>query len=130
METPPIIAGPEPSHLTRPFWEAAAAGRLVLQYDPAAERYQFYPRPISVHSGRAELEWRAASGRGRVASFTRVQQGKSSWLLAGIDLEEGVRLLAPLVNLAPDAARIGLDVRVAWITEGRARPLIAFEPAP
>ena len=130
METPPNIAGPAPSALTRPFWDAAAQGRLLLQYDPAADRYQFYPRPISIHTGRANLEWRPACGRGTLASFTRVQQGPHAWMLAGIDLEEGVRVLAPLVNIAPDVARIGLPVRLLWITEGRAQPLYAFEPAP
>jgi uncharacterized OB-fold protein len=130
MHPPPDIAASAPTALTRPFWDAAAQGKLLLQFDPATGRHQFFPRPVSLATGTTRLEWRQASGRGTVASFTTIQLGAPPYLLAGIDLEEGVRVLAPLLEIEPDAVRIGLPVRLHWLTEGRAQPLFAFVPDP
>ena len=60
---------PTPTRTTTPFWEAAKEGRFLLQYDPAAGKYQFWPRPVSVHSGSRKLEWRESSGRGKLGRF-------------------------------------------------------------
>ena len=45
-------------------------GKLMLQYDPDAKAYQFYPRMGSVMTGKRNLEWREASGKGSVFSYT------------------------------------------------------------
>ena len=55
---------------TRPFWDAAHQGKLVVQYCKDSGRAQFFPRPVSMVNGRRNLEWREVSGRGTVYSFT------------------------------------------------------------
>ena len=59
---------PRPTANTQFFWDAAKRGKLALQYDPDADRYQFWPRAISTATGRRNLEWRETSGRGEVYS--------------------------------------------------------------
>jgi len=44
--------------------------RLLLQYDPEAQKYRFYPRGLSLHTGKRNLEWREASGKGTLYSYT------------------------------------------------------------
>ena len=61
----------------------------------------------------------AASGRGRVASFTWVERGPSAafrepYMLALIDLDEGVRLMMNILDAQPDAIAIGDPVRIVF----------------
>jgi uncharacterized OB-fold protein len=64
---------PVPTRTSTPFWDAAKRGKFLLQYDPAAKEYQFFPRPVSIYSGSDRLEWREASGRGVLVARTNVQ---------------------------------------------------------
>ncbi len=67
VNEPLVLPEPVPSDFSRPFWEATKQHVLLLQYDPDAGRYQFFPRPASIFTGRRNLEWRAAAGTGRPA---------------------------------------------------------------
>src|SRR5690606_19439126 len=52
-----------------PFWEAARRHEWRLPYCRRCSAYFFYPRPHCPTCGSREIEWRAASGRGRLYSF-------------------------------------------------------------
>jgi len=131
------LAGQRPAPVmlafSKPFWEAARAGRLVLQYCPGTGRYQFYPRPISVYSGRRDLEWREAAGTGTVYTYTLSHKAPppftnvEPFLIAIVELDEGVRIMANLINCAPNRVRIGMPVRLAWVKAGDGN-FPAFEP--
>lgn len=130
-------ARPEPkaSSFTRPFWDGAREKKLMLQYDPDSRSYQFWPRPTSVKTGRANLEWRPASGRGQLYSFTNVHvpapgfEERVPYVVGLIELEEGVRIVANLVGVGPDDVRIGMPMRVTWEAIGETN-YYAFEPDP
>jgi uncharacterized OB-fold protein len=107
---------PEPSDFERPFYEAAAAGELRYQHCPACGHAQFYPRPLCTACG-ADPEWRSASGRGSVHTFTVVRQNLSPgfrddvpYVVAMVELEEGVRMLGNVIDCAVEDVRIGLPV--------------------
>ena len=125
---------PKPTALTQPFWDAANEGRLVMQYDPDAQRWQFYPRPASLATGKRNLEWREVSGRGSVYSYTITHvpaagfEARGPYAIALIDLDEGLRILANLVNVEPDAVTIGMRVKVCWERLSEAINYFAFEP--
>ena len=53
---------PVPTNFSAPFWEAARQQKLVIQYCPDSGKYQHYPRPISIYTGKRNLEWREVSG--------------------------------------------------------------------
>ena len=55
---------------TRPFWDAAKEHKLLLQFCKDTNQYQWYPRPVSIYSGTRNLEWREASGKGALYSWT------------------------------------------------------------
>jgi uncharacterized OB-fold protein len=81
------------------------------------------------------LEWREASGRGTVHTFSVVHaapavgfEGQVPYVIAVIDLAEGPRMMANLVNCAPEAARVGLPVRVVFEQRGEMR-VPQFTPA-
>ncbi len=117
--TPPRPV-PTPSLVSQPFWDAANEGRLVLQFDPETGKPQFWPRPVAVQSGRRDPEWREVSGKGTLYGWTRVHipargfQDLAPYVLASVELDEGARITARLVNV--DAAELtpGMKVRIAW----------------
>jgi uncharacterized OB-fold protein len=124
---------PVPLSFSEPFWEAAQRGKLALQYCPTSGKYQFYPRPISVYSGKRDLEWREASGKGTVYTYTLSRRAPppfknvAPFVVAVVELAEGVRVMANLINCPPDQARIGMPVRLAWVKAGDMN-FPAFEP--
>jgi len=111
---------PTPTRTTTPFWEAAKEGRFLLQYDPAAGKYQFWPRPLSVYSGRPQLEWRQSSGRGKLATRTNVRVALRGFedivpfVLAAVDMEEGVRVVGRLIGISYEEAKPGMKLKVCW----------------
>lgn len=125
---------PQPWLLTRPFWQAARAHRLVVQYDAEADAWQFYPRAISVHTSRRNLEWREVSGKGTLYSYTvthvppRGFAGREPYLVGVVELIEGVRMMAPLSNIEPGEAKIGMRLRVCWHDLDEEITYFAFEP--
>jgi uncharacterized protein len=125
---------PQPTLTTAPFWAAAKEKKLALQYDPVAKRYQFWPRAISVVTGQQNLEWRNVSGLGHVYSYTVTHvptagfEDKGPYLVGLIELDEGVRIIANLINLAADKVKIGQRVKLAWEKIEDVN-YFAFEPA-
>ncbi len=125
---------PRPTPTTQPFWDGAKKKRLMLQYDPVARRYQFWPRQNSVRTGKWNLQWKKASGRGTLYSYTLTHiptagfEDRVPYLIGLVELDEGVRIIANLVNVAPDDVEVGMKVRVVWETLSDDINYFAFEP--
>lgn len=121
LEVPP----PTPTAETAPFWAAAREGVLLLQHCAACGRWVFYPRALCPHCWADALEWKAASGRGRIRSFTVVHKpGHPSWRVAApyvvavVELDEGPRMLSALVGVDPADVRVFLPVSVRFVSVG------------
>jgi hypothetical protein len=92
---------------TKPFWDGAKAGKLVLQYCKDTGQFQHYPRPVSIYTGSRNLEWREVSGKGTIYACTVIR-------VPGPGLDEGVRILGNILNKDVDTVAIGQRVEVAW----------------
>ncbi len=122
MSTKP---SPAPTEETEPFWAACREHRLAYQACLACERAQFPPGTICRRCHSDRLEWRSASGAGRVHSFSVVHRAPTPafaadvpYVLALIDMPEGFRLMANVVGCEPDRVRIGDRVEVAFEPRG------------
>jgi uncharacterized OB-fold protein len=109
---------PQATAETAPYWEAARAGKLVIQRCRACNHTQFYPRAFCTECLSDEIEWTAASGLGKIYSFTVCRiaaspafESKLPLAVVMIDLDEGVRMLANIVG--SDIGRIAIGARVA-----------------
>ncbi len=131
-----MLIVPKPDPLTAPYWEGARQGKLLLQRCLSCSRYWHPPAPFcpSCQSGR--YEWSPASGHGTVFSFTVVHHAahvamaeKVPYLVALVDLEEGVRLVSNIRNCAMEDVAIGMKVRVVFETLTPEIALPQFEPA-
>ncbi|MEQ8857076.1 MAG: Zn-ribbon domain-containing OB-fold protein [Pseudomonadales bacterium] len=125
---------PTPTPLSEPYWAGCRAGELRLQHCEGCRRHQFYPRLMCSHCGSRDLSWQQASGRGTVASFTVVRRGVSAaypapYVVALIDLPEGVRMMSTLVDVDPESVRIGDPVQVAFESVNEVIALPVFRPA-
>jgi uncharacterized OB-fold protein len=132
----PDIARVQPpaTEIARPYWEGCRAGELRVQRCEQCARFQFYPRVVCSHCGAQSLAWQAVSGRGRVASFTVVRRGispayQAPYVVALIDLEEGVRLMSNVVGCDPDQVSVGDAVAVRFESWGAEHVLPVFAPA-
>ncbi len=105
---------------SKPFWDGVAEGKLVLQYCTEAKRFQHYPKPVSNYTGRRTLEWREVSGNGVIYACTVVRipgpglEGRLPLCVATVELDEGVRIIANVLNCSPDELKIGSRVKLAW----------------
>ncbi len=133
IDTPPRPI-PTPSLVSQPFWDAANEGKLMLQFDPETGQPQFWPRPVAIQSGRTDLEWREVSGRGKLYGWTRVHvpargfQELAPYVLASVELEEGARITARLINADDVELSQGMAVRVAWERLSDEITSYVFEP--
>ena len=130
-KTRPTLRGEE-----APFFAAAAEGRLVIQRCPECKRAVFYPRTLCPHCHDGIPEWTDASGRATVYSFTVLHRAglpgfetDVPYVIAIVDLNEGVRVMANIVNVVPNDVRIGMPVSVTF--ERRADDFVVpqFEPS-
>lgn len=114
---------------TAAFWDGASRGVLMLQFCPHAQKFQMFPRPSSIYSGSRRLEWRAASGLGRLAAWTMTGGDAGPRIHALVDLDEGVRFLSYLVNTSQDDLQVGRRLAVTWVGMEGGRTWPAFAPA-
>jgi len=113
----------------REYFEHLEAGRFMIQKSPSTGQFVFYPRMAAPGTGATDLEWVEASGRGTVYATTVIGQKPPTpnYNLALIDLAEGVRMMARVDGIAPEAVKIGLAVQAKVIREND-QPLVVFEP--
>jgi uncharacterized OB-fold protein len=125
---------PTPYSFSAPYWEATREKKLILQYDPKAGRYQFFPRATSIYTGRRNLEWCEVSGKGKVFSFTVVRRarepfrGHEPFLIALVTLDEGVNVMADMVDCGIDEIKTGLPVKPYWAPLSNGTHLLMFQP--
>ena len=107
----------------KPFWEAAAAGRLILQRCLSCGTVRFPPRHLCTKCWWSEAEWIDADGRGEIESITVIHRAplpafrdRVPFALVAVTLVEGVRMITDLVGEGALDARIGDQVEVCFET--------------
>jgi uncharacterized protein len=121
----PRPAGPAPRPAIRPqinrdtafFWEGTADGELRIQKCGACGELRHPPGPMCPSCHETKPEYTVASGLGEVYSYVvhhhpPVPGRTTPYVVALVELAEGVRVLAELVDVPPDEVDIGLPVRI------------------
>lgn len=133
----PLRPVPEPDPDSAPFWEGVKQGRLLVQRCTACGRHRFPPGEACPDCLSREADWVEVCGRGRVYSWIVVRHPipreifaeEVPYIVALIDLEEGVRIASNLVDIEPEAVRDGMEVALLFRRSGNERQLHAFRPA-
>ena len=133
VTTDPLAGLPDEG---REFFERCARGELAVQRCSACGALRHYPRPHCPVCMSAEWAWQTCSRRGTVYTYTVIRQNlnprfreRIPYVVAVVELDEGVRLLTNLVGVDPDAVRVGMPVTAVFETDADGRTVARFEPA-
>lgn len=121
---------PPASEAAAPFWQATRERRLVLPWCSACEQPIWYPREVCPACLGTTIEWRDASGLGVIYACTVEHHSQTSaleapYVVALIELDEGVRLMSNVVGGPSQEVVVGDRVGVTWepLSDGRHLPL-------
>jgi uncharacterized OB-fold protein len=121
--TPPAV-NPE----TKPFWDAAREGRFLVPFCAACGRAHWYPRAICPFCAGDKVEWREASGKGTIYTFSVMRRVKEPYAIAHVTLAEGPTMLTNIVNCDFDKLHIGQPVAVVFQETEGGPPVPMFKP--
>lgn len=119
-----------------PFFDGLKAGELRLQRCKDCERFHYPPGPVCPHCFSETVEWTRTSGRGTISSWVVVHkawfpafEAEIPYNVVQVELEEGPRLTANAVDIAPDALEIGMRVEAVFDPVTKDQTLLRFRPA-
>ncbi|MCY4500810.1 MAG: Zn-ribbon domain-containing OB-fold protein [Alphaproteobacteria bacterium] len=111
---------PGPSIDSKPYWDGLKECRLLLQQCGDCGAVRHYPRPMCAECHSLEVSWIESSRQGRLYSWTEVHhpfvpgfRDEIPYVMATVELEEGVRLQCQMLDAA--SADLGLDLPVEII---------------
>ena len=112
---------PIPNEDTKPFWDGLKEHKLRIQKCSQCGQFRFPPRIICPYCMSLESEWVEVEGGGTVYSFTIVHhaytpayEGELPYVVAIIELEEGIRLISNIVGCKPEQVEIGMHVELTF----------------
>lgn len=131
MPTPTL---PAITDLTRPFWNAAAEGRLLLPRCNACGRHFFRPEVACTHCFATDWQWCEASGCGTLYSYSAVHRAPAPgfavpFALAVVELAEGPVMFSNVVGCDAAHLRIGMALQVRFEQVAAGVWLPRFEPS-
>jgi uncharacterized OB-fold protein len=103
------------------FWEAVRRHELALQRCEACGRFRYPPSPVCPDCLSERFAWTPVSGRGTVTTWVVFHKpyfpsfaDEIPYHVVQVELEEGPRLTANLVDVPNDQIRVGLPVEVVF----------------
>ena len=104
---------------TQPFWDGCREGRFLVKHCNACGRDHFYPRPFCPTCWSDDVEWKQATGRGTVYTYSVVHVNdlppfneRVPYVAAVVELDEGPRVMTNIEGLPFDDLRVGQAVEV------------------
>jgi uncharacterized OB-fold protein len=125
----PFVGTPETNPETKPFFEGAAAGKLMLRRCTACKKAHHYPRALCPFCF-GECEWEQASGKAKIYTISIMTRANPPYAIGYVTLAEGPRVLTNFVDCELGDLKIDQDVAVTFVkteTEGVSLPM--FKPA-
>jgi len=111
---------PKINKVDQPYWEGAAAGKLLLQKCKSCGKVQFFPRVACVDCF-GEMDWIEAKGTGKIHTFTLVRVPRNPAFKEDVPiyyinviLDEGVIMESRLVGDAKERVKMGDRVKVVF----------------
>ncbi|MFP5322539.1 MAG: Zn-ribbon domain-containing OB-fold protein [Acidimicrobiia bacterium] len=139
------LPAPEPwvHQEAKPYWDAAAEGRLVLPRCTDCGTVIWYPRGFCPSCASFDVEWVELPGTGSVYSFSIARRGQGAYAEAApyvlayveLDLPEGAveqvgpRVITNIVECDPWSVSVGDRVEAVFHPTERGVALVRFRPA-
>jgi uncharacterized OB-fold protein len=131
-----LLPAPE-DDATAEFWAFCSAGELRFQRCSACATWRHVPRPLCAACGAEAFAWERSSGEGRLHSWTVTHQPlirdfaeATPYVVAIVELAEGVRMACGLRGLAPEALALDFPLTVLFEEVAPGVRLPFFAPRP
>ena len=110
--------------LSQPFWDAVNERRLLLQHCSACDRLQYPPQQAChVCGSSASLAWKEVQGKGHIAAYIVIEDGRLNRRLADqpynlamvtLDEDPRVNFYSNLPGTSPYEVPVGAAVEVIF----------------
>ncbi|MDO9264006.1 MAG: Zn-ribbon domain-containing OB-fold protein, partial [Desulfosalsimonadaceae bacterium] len=134
METQRPIPAIQP--WTKEFWKATKQGKLLVQQCADCKARIFFPKKACPECWSENLTWIESSGMAKIYTFTLMMDmvepkfmADLPYIIAMVDLEEGIRMTTRIINCKPEDVCIGMDVEVVFQDLSPECSLPVFQPA-
>ena len=102
------------------FWDGTARGELRIQRCRGCGALRHPPGPMCPACGADKPEYLLAAGTGEVYSYVvhhhpPVPGHQAPFVIALVQLTEGVRMVGELLGVDPDEVRVGMPVRAEFV---------------
>jgi len=102
------------------FWDGTARGELRIQRCRGCGTLRHPPGPMCPACGADKPEYLLAAGTGEVYSYVvhhhpPVPGHQAPFVVALVQLTEGVRMVGELLGVDPDRVRVGMPVRAEFV---------------
>jgi uncharacterized OB-fold protein len=112
---------PKPTPWSQFFWDKCKEGKLYVQQCKDCKENIFFPKLYCPFCLSKDLTWFQASGKGRIYSFIVVYSYQPTafdedvpYVVAVIDLQEGVRMMSNIVDCDPEEVLCDAAVEVVF----------------
>ena len=112
---------PEPTIDSKPYWDGLKERRLLLQQCGNCGLIRHYPRPMCDACHSLEVRWIESSRQGRLYAWTEVHhpfvpgfREEIPYVMATVELAEGVRLQCQMLDAEADGLRLDLPVEIVF----------------
>jgi len=126
---------PEINDTNRLYWEGTAVGELRLRHCKACGAKFRFNHGWCPQCGSDDMGHIVSSGRGVVTNFSVIHvppyeayAAEVPYALALVDLAEGVRMMANIVECDPATVSVGMSVELTFEDRGDVK-LPQFKPA-
>jgi uncharacterized OB-fold protein len=123
------ITSPVVTVETQAFWNAARENRFTIPVCTACGKAHWYPRAICPFCASDKMQWRDASGKGTIYTYSVMRRVKEPYVIAHVTLAEGPTMLTNIVDCDFDKLRIGQSVAVVFKETENGPPVPMFRPA-
>lgn len=119
--------------LTGDFWAAIDQRQLVRPVCASCQRNFFSPQVVCPSCQSADWSYESSGGEGRIYSHTTIHRPPTPdlaapYVVADVELVEGWRMFAWIVNCPPTDVHIDQQVQVCFVDGPDGELLPAFEP--
>jgi uncharacterized OB-fold protein len=120
---PAEMPRPQVEALTRPFWDAAKSGRLVIQHCTDCGTFRHLPHAMCAACQSSAHDWVESAGRGTVFTYTIAAHSVHPATAAAVPynvvvvkLDDCGGVLVPgnVVDCPPQEIHVGMPVDVAF----------------
>ena len=114
----------------QPYFDGAAAGKLMLKKCNDCGKSHHYPRALCPHCFSDKVEWVAAKGTGEIYTYSVTRRGGPvPYCIAYVTLDEGPKMMTNIVNSDMDNIKVGMKVKVCFQKSENGTTVPMFEPA-